>query len=201
MTGRARQAQGLLFYHKAVAVFVFPTVETEIDVYCEHLDWQVSSLTQIFNVLSPLFSDVVDLTLDYRDHTLSSELHNQVDRAQWRELLGSFRNMKTLRVHNGLVSDLSRSLQLDGNPPLELLPELTELICAVGSVDIFGICPRTRSCLPACQTHRRELSRSVALDIRSFLNWRLLYRSRPTLTASCKPRRVVRLRPTARTGV
>jgi hypothetical protein len=129
----------LLFYHEAVAALVYPSVGTEIsslylDVYCGHLDWQVTSLAQIFNVLSPLFSDVVDLSLDYREHTLSSESHNQVDRAQWRELLGSFRNVKTLRVHNGLVSDLSRSLQLDGEPPLELLPALTELVCPVSTV-------------------------------------------------------------------
>jgi hypothetical protein len=130
----------LLFYHEAVAVFIFPTVETnicsfEVDVYCEHLDWQVSSVAQLFNVLSPLFSNVVDLTLDYREHTLSLERHNQVDRAQWRELLGSFRNVKTLCIHNGLVRDLSRCLQLDGEPPLELLPELTELVCPAGTVN------------------------------------------------------------------
>jgi len=129
-----------IFYHEGVSVFVYPDVKTEIwsfevDVYCEHLDWQVSSLAHIFNVLSPLFSDVVDITLDYREHTLSSETHNQVDRAQWRELLGSFRNLKTLRVHNGLVRDLSRCLRLDGEPPLELLPELTEFVCPVGSVN------------------------------------------------------------------
>ncbi len=130
----------LLFYHEGVAVFVFPTVETEIcnfevDICCEHLDWQVFSVAQIFNVLGPLFSDVVDLALDYREHSLSLEGHNQVDRAQWRELLRSFRNVKSLRVHNGLVSDLSRCLQLDGEPPLELLPELTELVCPAGTVN------------------------------------------------------------------
>jgi hypothetical protein len=129
-----------LFHHEAVAVFVHPTVETGIsrhfvDVHCGHLDWQVSSVAQIFNVLSPLFSDVVDLALDYREHTSSSESHNQVDRTQWRDLLRAFRNVKKLRVHNGLVRDLSRCLQLDGEPPLELLPELTELVCPAGSVN------------------------------------------------------------------
>ena len=123
-----------------MTAFLFPNVESEhfsleVVVHCEHLDWQVSAVTHIFNVLSPLFSDVVDLTLDYREHSLSLEGHNQADRAQWRELLGSFRNVKTLRVHNGLVSDLSRCLQLNGEPPLELLPELTELVCPAGSVN------------------------------------------------------------------
>ena len=43
--------------------------------------------------------------------------------------------MKTLRVYDGLVRELSRSLQVDGEPPLELLPELKELVCPAGSVD------------------------------------------------------------------
>jgi len=128
-----------LFYHEAVAVFV-TRVGTEIEdfflqIWCRHLDWQVSSIAQIFNVLSPLLSAVAELNLDYREHTLSSEGHNQADSTQWRELLGSFRNVKTLRLHKGLVGELSRSLQLDGESSLDLLPELNELVCSAGSVD------------------------------------------------------------------
>jgi len=129
-----------LFYHKAVAMFMFqsvnvPLVTLVIRVGCGHLDWQVSSMAQIFNVLGPLFSTVVDLTLNYRGHTLSSEWHNQVDCAQWRQLLGWFRNVETLRVHDGLVGELSRCLALDGDPPSEILPELKTLVCPMGSRD------------------------------------------------------------------
>ena len=80
-----------------------PSPTLDIRVRCDHLDWQVSSMAQIFNVLDPLFSAVVDLTLDYRSHILSSEWHIQSDRTQWRELLGSFRNVETLRVQDGLM--------------------------------------------------------------------------------------------------
>jgi len=106
-------------------------------VPCRNLDWQVSSVTQISKDLNQLFSEVVNLTLDYREHTLSSEWHDQADRTQWRELLGSFRNVNILRVHGGLVGELSRSLQSDGeaSPSLEVLPELKELVCPAGCVD------------------------------------------------------------------
>src|SRR5216683_5215040 len=128
-----------IFYHRAVSVIFSPVEATPInftlEVICGHLDWQVSSMAQIFNLLSPLFSAVMDLTLVYEEQTLSSEGHNQAARTQWRELLGSFRNVKTLRVHNGLVGEVSRSLRLNGEPPLELLPELNELICPQGSRD------------------------------------------------------------------
>jgi hypothetical protein len=129
-----------LFYHEAVAVWVYPPMENAsvyfyFNVACGHLDWQVSSVAQIFNFLHPLFSDVIDLTLDYREHNLSSDWHNQADCTLWRELLGSFSGVNTLRVHKGLVAELSRSLRLDGEQPSEILPELKELVCPVGSVD------------------------------------------------------------------
>jgi hypothetical protein len=93
-----------------------------------HLDWQVSSIAQVFNALGPVLSAVERLTLDYEEHRQSSEMHNEVDRMQWLQRLGSFSNVKTIHVENGLVRELSRSLQFDdGEPPATLLPELTEL--------------------------------------------------------------------------
>jgi hypothetical protein len=104
-------------------------------INCRHLDWQASSITQILNDLCPLFSSVADLTLDYREHALSLELHNEVDPTLWRELLGSFRNVEILRVHKGLVAEISRSLRNNGEQLMELLPKLKELVCPTGSVE------------------------------------------------------------------
>jgi hypothetical protein len=121
------------FSDKHVVVEVYPHEEAEMDalsigVFCWHLDWQVSSAAHIFNSLSPLFSAVEHLTLEHEVHSQSSEEHNEADRTEWRQLLGSFRNAKTLRIDEGLVEELSRCLELDdGELPLELLPELQEL--------------------------------------------------------------------------
>src|SRR5216684_1538242 len=104
-------------------------------VGCWHLDWQVSSAAQIFNTLSQVLLTVEHLTFDHKVHRLSSsEEHNVVDRAQWCQLLRSFRNVKTLRITDGLVRELSRCIQLnDGEHPLELLPELQELTFSGGN--------------------------------------------------------------------
>ena len=68
------------------------------------------------------------LILQHDVHSKSSEEHNAVDRAEWRKLLRPFNNVKSLRIQNGLVKDLSRSLELeDGELPSELLPDLQEL--------------------------------------------------------------------------
>ena len=121
------------FFGNGVEVRVDPREEAEmpglvIAVLCWHLDWQVSSMAQIVNSLSQVFSAVEHLTLDHDEHDQSSEEHNEVDRTKWRRLLRPFNNVKTLRIKNGLVDDLSRCLQLeDGELPLEVSPELQEL--------------------------------------------------------------------------
>jgi hypothetical protein len=70
---------------------------------------------------------VAELTIDRREHSTSSEAHDEADRTFRREILRSFGNVRRLLVRDGLVKEFSRSLQLDGGSPLELLPVLTEL--------------------------------------------------------------------------
>jgi hypothetical protein len=83
-----------------------------------------------------VISAVEHLTLLHEVHSHSTEEHNDVDRIEWRKLLRSFSNVKTLRVRFGLVEELSRCLRLeDGEPPLELLPELQQLTYYHGSGD------------------------------------------------------------------
>jgi hypothetical protein len=122
----------ILFRDKQIAVLMsFHDADTDafgVRVDCWHLDWQVSSVAQISNALGQVFSAVEHLTLGHQVHGRSSEEHDDVDRIEWRKLLRSFSNVKTLRVDHGLVEELSRCLRLeDGELPLELLPELQEL--------------------------------------------------------------------------
>jgi len=71
---------------------------------------------------------VEDLTLEYWGRNMSLEWDNEADGTQWRDLLRSFSNVKTLQMDSGLVDQLSRSLQPDdGESLVELLPELKEL--------------------------------------------------------------------------
>jgi hypothetical protein len=58
----------------------------------------------------------------------SSEVHNEVDRIEWRKILRSFSNVKTLHVYDELDDEIARCLRLeDGELPLDLLSELNEL--------------------------------------------------------------------------
>jgi hypothetical protein len=153
------------FCDNYVAVEVYPHEEVEmyalsIAIGCCHLDWQVSSAAQIFDSLSPLFSAVEHLTLEHEVHSQSSEEHNEADRTKWRQLLGSFRNMKTLRIDEGLIEELSRCLELDdGELPLELLQELQELT--------YSGSGNTRDAFTSLIDARQDAGRSITLVRRS----------------------------------
>ena len=102
-----------------------------IAVYCAALDWQVSSLAQIFYSLSQKMSTVEYLNFE------SEGLDDEANRTEWRGLLKSFSNVKTLNVDVNLVGELSRCLRPnDGEHPLEVLPELQKLSYTGGTDDI-----------------------------------------------------------------
>ena len=69
------------------------------------------------------------LTLGYDDRIgISSQWNTEADRTHWRELLGSFGNVKALHVDSWFIGPLSRALQPgEGESLMDLLPELQEL--------------------------------------------------------------------------
>jgi len=103
------------FFFGSVDVEVYPCEEAEayvlrVQVPCISLASQVSSIRQIFNELDQRYSEMEHLTLEHRICNRSSE------RAQcdWpfrvAQLLRSFRNVKILRVDDGLVEDFGNSM-------------------------------------------------------------------------------------------
>jgi hypothetical protein len=105
-----------------------------MDVDCEDLDWQVSSVAEISDSLSQAFFAVEHLTLGVpvERGSLSPDTQRgcyKVDCTAWHRLLSSFGNVKTLFVDSPLVAEFSRCLlSEDEELPLGLLPELQQLI-------------------------------------------------------------------------
>jgi hypothetical protein len=100
----------------------------QLYVECRQFDWQVASVVQIFSSLSPLLSVVEQVTVGYKEYSRSLEWHNRFDRTLWRQLLRLFTNAKAIHVQDVLVGKISRFLPAgDGEPPLELLPNLKEV--------------------------------------------------------------------------
>jgi hypothetical protein len=128
------RAARLSFYPENVILTADGDEENKINSFdvrigCRHVDWQVSAAAQIFGALVPALSVVEHLFLSFDDHDVSSEERNEVDRTLWRDVLRPFSSVKVLRMDDRLIRNLSSSLQPeDGEPPLELLPQLKELV-------------------------------------------------------------------------
>ncbi|KAI0289077.1 hypothetical protein BC826DRAFT_1107279 [Russula brevipes] len=116
-----------MVFQRGIVLFVYSHDMTkkcalDVHVHCGHVA-TLSAMAQICNILGPLFSSVVDLTLT--DKLFSSHFTEDT-----RGLFGAFNGVKTLHVASALVLSVSRSLQFDGGEPSstpELLPELKEL--------------------------------------------------------------------------
>jgi len=141
---------GLRFCRMGLTLHVYPskgsrTYALSMVIDSGGDDWLLSSTAQILGVLRPIFSGVMHLFVGVcdQDHTLWSGLptYNEADRRrQWRDILRSFNNVKTLRVEDGLTREISRSLNVrDGESLMELLPDLKELVCSanVDADDLF----------------------------------------------------------------
>ena len=108
-----------IFHHRGVSARVCPCDGDRkyifsLHAFCQGLDPQLSFVSQLFNHPSPLLAPVVDLSLNYSQRILLSELHDDSeDRlTQWCNLLQSFRNVEILWVHDELSWDITCSLLL-----------------------------------------------------------------------------------------
>lgn len=92
------------------------------------LDWQIASASQICSAIVPVFSVTEELTFGYRAHEISSDTRSNDSRVKWHKILRQFSSVKTLKVADGLVEELSLHLQSDGEEPLlGLLPRLQQI--------------------------------------------------------------------------
>ena len=128
-------ATTLIFYEHYLHIMAYPRegarVHTfSISLHGNHLNWQVASAAQIFHAIGAKFSAVEHLTLQY-DRYFPSPMHNdEAYGTQWREILRTFINVETISIDDGLIGQLSLSLQpFEGESFTELLPELQELTC------------------------------------------------------------------------
>ena len=94
------------------------------------LNWQASSVAQISNLFRQIFAAMERLTFELMEDVDDDVECLGINHIEWRQVFSSFSNVKTLRIDNRLVKEVSRCLESnDGKYPLELLPELQELTC------------------------------------------------------------------------
>jgi hypothetical protein len=108
-----------------------------VSVDCRAHHRRVFWAAQMCGVLGPVSSTVVDLALFHEESVFWIPLYNHASRIQWREVLKSFNNVKTLSLSKAFLWELSLSLQVyDGESPMEVLPELKKLQCNASEDDV-----------------------------------------------------------------
>ena len=130
------RTEGLKSFNQAAIEFydckiriVFGPAQFELGIICERLDWQLSSMTQIFSEQLPLLSYVERLELrGFRREGFEWKDDPDMDSAQWLELFRLFVTVQSLHVSERLVSPVARALQdLTEQTATEVLPVLRTL--------------------------------------------------------------------------
>ena len=96
-----------------------------LQISCEQLDWQVSSITQICNQFFPFLSTVQDLGINT---TQGSSGENNVDDRQWLELFRAFDGVGVFRLASKLATDILRALRPADGEHTTVLPALLILL-------------------------------------------------------------------------
>ena len=100
-----------------------------LSISCEPLDWQISSLVQVYNTSFPPLPMLEHLDIDiYNGLDLLLEWQDDMDDTQWLELLHLFTSVKDLDLSEDLVPFITPALQgLSRERVTEVLPELQNL--------------------------------------------------------------------------
>ena len=110
------------FSSRAINIIFGPSFDLE--VRCERLDWQLSSISQIFSEQLPLLSHVEQLELCDKPE-LPLKPWTDMDSSLWMELFRLFTSVQTLYLSKTLVPPVAVALQeLGEEGTIELLPTL-----------------------------------------------------------------------------
>ena len=98
-------------------------------ISCKWLDWQVSHLAQILSQSPAMVSNVDHLSIDEVDLQLVSSREDDMDDADWLELLRPFTAVKMLHGSKQLAGHVALALDgISGDVVTEVLPSLESLL-------------------------------------------------------------------------
>ena len=133
----------MLIYDHSIQLILYPnTVEVdhrrrlELQINCRELDYQLSSLAQVCSSSFPLISALEELEIREDDSLSSSHWKDDMENAQWLELLDPFTALKNLYLTDGIAQRFCGALQeLSGERATEVLPALRNLFVRGSSLE------------------------------------------------------------------
>jgi hypothetical protein len=119
----------IVFYDRMIKIVFGSPSQFELEIRCERLDWQLSSITQIFSQQLPLLSHVEQLQLhEIGLGNWERKDDPDMESSQWLELFRLFVAAQTLHVSERLVPPIAGAVQdLTVQMATEVLPVLRTL--------------------------------------------------------------------------
>jgi len=142
----------------------------EVKILCQAPDWQLSSLAQICTISLGLLSTMENLYV-YEDHLAQLGWSDNIENAEWLELLLPFTAVKNLYLSKEFTPRLAPALQeLTGGRTTEVLPTLE-------NVFLEGFLPSepAQEGIRQLVSARHLINRPVAISV-----WERLVRDRPS---------------------
>jgi len=100
----------------------------ELQINCRELEWQLSSLAQVCSSSFALIPTLEELKIKEYDYPPSSHWKDDLENAQWLELLDPLTALKDLYLTHEIAQRVCSALQgLSGEPANEVLPALRNL--------------------------------------------------------------------------
>jgi len=127
-----------------------------LQISCEKLDWQLSSISHICDHFSSLLSSVEDLGIKTME---PSSVPDDINDEQWLRLIHTFGGAKDFRVASELVTDILHALRPANEGHKIVLPALRNLHVQE-SIYILG---PLRDSVESFVTQRRVSSRPVQI--------------------------------------
>jgi len=121
-----RQAHVVYFEHHISISFTRPGALTQLglQISCEQLDWQLSSIAQFFDQISPILSRIEDLEINT---TKASSIQNEIEGGQWMEIVRAFGCAQDFYVSGKLATEILYALCPADGGDTTALPSLREL--------------------------------------------------------------------------
>ncbi len=126
-TQKSHRRADIVFFGRAVSItFTRPEAHARLtlQITCEQLDWQLSSIAQICDHFFPFLSSVQDLVIDT---TQRSSEKDDADDEQWLELIRAFDGAEDFRVAVELATNILRALRPVDGEHTTVLPSLRSL--------------------------------------------------------------------------
>jgi len=131
-----------------------------LQIICTESDWQLSSFPQVCSSSFPLISALEELEIKEYDYLPSSHWNDDIEDAQWLELLDPFTALKNLYLTHEIAQRVCGALQeLSGEMVTEVLPTLRNLF-----VDGFGSLEHIEEAIRPFVAARQLSGHPVAID-------------------------------------